>query len=557
MGNKKKKKFSCDFETTTDPEDCRVWAWAYVEIGNKENKSYGTDIRSFMNWLFQEKGIIYFHNLRFDGEFIVNFLLKNGFTYSEESKPKTFKTVISNMGQWYMIDICFGFKGKHKQGTVIYDSLKKLPFPVADIAKAFNLETAKGEIDYHKERPVGYEPTPEEIDYIYKDVEIVADALEIQFNQGLQKITNGSDSLSGFKSSITKKLFDKYFPVLPLEIDEEIRKAYRGGFTWLKEDYIGKDIGPGLVYDVNSLYPSQMFTRPLPYGHPVKFDGQYEYDPDYPLYIQAIECEFYIKENKIPTIQIKKNPFFKSNEYLKSSQGERVQLYVTNIDLHLIQEHYNLYDLEYINGYKFRQATGLFNNFITKWTHVKQTEKGAKKQIAKLMLNSLYGKFATDPDVTGKVPYLKENGACGFTQGDEEYRDPIYTAMGVFITSWARYTTIGTAQMCYNRIIYCDTDSIHLEGTETPEAIEDYIDPEKLGYWDHEATFSRARFLRQKTYIEEIDGKLDVKCAGMPDEIKEKVTFDNFEIGFSSMGKLLPEHVDGGIVLKDTEFTIH
>jgi hypothetical protein len=47
-----------------------------------------------------------------------------------------------------------------------------------------------------------------------------------------------------------------------------------------------------------------------------------------------------------------------------------------------------------------------------------------------------------------------------------------------------------------------------------------------------------------------------VKCAGMPDKIKEKVTFENFEIGFRSFGKNLPKHVSGGTVLVDTEFTI-
>jgi hypothetical protein len=145
--------------------------------------------------------------------------------------------------------------------------------------------------------------------------------------------------------------------------------------------------------------------------------------------------------------------------------------------------------------------------------------------------------------------------------------------MGVFITSWARYTTITTAQKCYDRIIYCDTDSIHLVGRDIPDVIKDVVDPDKLGYWKHESTFYRAKFLRQKTYVEDVildkpmyyrkgnklimtNHHLEVKCAGMPDKIKEKVTFDNFEVGFTSYGKLLPKHVDGGVVLVDTEFTI-
>jgi hypothetical protein len=182
--------------------------------------------------------------------------------------------------------------------------------------------------------------------------------------------------------------------------------------------------------------------------------------------------------------------------------------------------------------------------------------------------------------VTGKIPYLKEDGSCGFKVGKEEFKDPIYTPMGVFITSWARYTTITAAQKCYDRILYCDTDSLHILGTDIPDVIHDIVDPDKLGYWKHESTFKRAKFLRQKTYVEDVYGKmvwnekeqkekfkecskeestcteLNVKCAGMPSQVKGKVTFENFEVGFSSFGKLLPKHVNGGVVLVDTEFTI-
>lgn len=573
-----RKRFSCDFETTTKLDDCRVWAYGYMEIGNKKNYKIGTSIEDFMLWCEQSQADLYFHNLRFDGEFIVNWLLKNGYKWDKSGRAKTFNTVISSMGQWYVIEICYGFRGKQKLHTTIYDSLKKLPFPVKKIAKDFGLSLAKGEIDYHKERPVGYELTEEETEYVKNDIEIIADALYIQFQQGLDRITNGSDSLKGFKSIITSKLFEKYFPVLSLELDSNIRLAYRGGFTWLNDRFQGKEINEGIVFDVNSLYPSQMYDRPLPYGMPIFFNGQYVKDDEYPLFVQHIRCEFELKPNRIPTIQIKKNLAFRQNEYLKSSDGEIVDLYVTNVDLELIMEHYELYDLEYVSGWKFKSVTGLFKQFIDKWTYIKTTSDGAIKLLAKLMLNALYGKFATNPDITGKIPYLKEDGSCGFSVGEEEFREPVYTPVGVFITSWARYYTITTAQKCYDRIIYCDTDSIHLTGTEIPEAIEDIVDANRMGFWKKEEVFKRGKYIRQKTYIQDVyakeiekDGekkivfcepeeatttKLNVKCAGMPDKIKENVTFENFKVGFSSFGKLLPKHVNGGVVLVDTEFTI-
>jgi hypothetical protein len=514
--------------------------------------------------------------------------LKNGFTWEREAKrEKTFNTIISKMGQWYMIDVCYGYKGKKKLHTVIYDSLKKLPFKVKDIAKSFKLDLRKGEIDYDAPRPVGHTITEEEYAYIKNDIEIVADALKIQFDQGLDRMTCGSDSLEGFKSVISKKLFTKLFPVLGEEADAEIRRAYRGGFTWVNERFKNAVIGDGLVFDVNSLYPYILYSRDLPYGTPAYFKGKYEGDENYPLYIQHLVCSFEIKKDYIPTIQIKdvetrRRLNVKQNDYLESSKGELVELFVTNIDLDLILEHYHVYDLEYLDGIKFRQKQGLFKNFIDKWMYIKNTETGAKKALAKLMLNSCYGKFGSSPDVTGKFPYLKADGAIGFEMGDRETKDPVYIPMAVFVTSYAREVTIRSAQKCFDRILYVDTDSLHLVGTEVPEVIADLIDSKKLGFWKHESTFKRAKFVKQKTYVEDIyakeieveeDGELikikvecepeeatttilNVKCAGMSERAKEYVTFENFQVGLRVKGNLKPKQVSGGVVLIDDQFEI-
>ena len=168
----------------------------------------------------------------------------------------------------------------------------------------------------------------------------------------------------------------------------------------------------GTVLDVNSLYPSVMYDKKLPFGEPVFFQGEYKQDKVYDLYIQMITCSFKIKKNKIPTIQIKNNrSFFKANEYLESSQNEIVCLVLTNVDLKLFFEQYDVYDLEYVCGWKFKGITGIFKEYIDKWITRKNkaTLEGNKglRTLAKLMLNAIYGKFATSLDVQSKIPYLR------------------------------------------------------------------------------------------------------------------------------------------------------
>lgn len=567
--------YAADFETTTDINDCRVWAWCVCEIDNPDALSYGTDIATFLDFCKVHGGTYYFHNAAFDCEFIIWHLLTNGFEYSEKAKTKTFKTLISNMGKFYQMKVCFEKKGKNKALTCTFkDSLKKLPMKVSQIAKAFDLPISKLEIDYTEYRPIGHELTLQERDYIRNDVQIVARALHQQFGKGLDRLTIGSDALNGYKDIIGSK-WDDWFPKIHLEMDAMIRKAYRGGYTYANprfqadEEHEDRLQGYGAAFDVNSLYPDVMYNRPLPIGQPIYFHGEYKDNPQYPLYIQFLTCHCKLKPDHLPTLQIKNNPFYSETEYIHDTEGT-VELALTNIDLEILMQQYDVTVFSYNGGYMFEQATGLFKDYIDYWMHIKETTTGGLRQLAKLMLNSLYGKFATNPDVTPKLPYLKEDGSVGYRLGEKETRDPVYTPMGCFITAWARYKTINAAQSVYDRFMYCDTDSIHICGTDIPEGLE--VHPTRLGAWKHESNFSMAKYIRAKTYMERIyqvgkmvDGEYrmvdvqpfdDVKCAGMPEELKRMVTFDSFKRGLQLHGKLKPRHVRGGIVLEPITFTL-
>ena len=393
------KKLVADFETTTDVEDCRVWASCIYDIEEKKIVHLSNNIEDFMEVLRQNSKnlelMVYFHNLKFDGEFILWWLYFNGFIYDESlSRANTFRTLITDTGLFYELEIRFYKKGVGKI-VAIRDSLKLIPLKVEQMAKAFGLNTLKGSIDYDRFREKGHKLTSEEIEYIKNDVIIVGDSLRNMFDAGLNKITISSNALADYKLSIggdTK--FRRLYPKLEKIDDNFIREAYRGGYTYVNPNIQGKHIKKnGMTFDVNSLYPSRMAYELLPYDMPIYYVGGYPKNEFYPLYIQHIKCKFKLKKGYVPTIQLK-NSQFKEHEYITNSGVERQHLYLTNIDLEVFLEHYEVTNIEYIDGYMFKGKHNLFQRYIDKWMRVKyESEVSGNKgmrQIAKLMLNSLY-----------------------------------------------------------------------------------------------------------------------------------------------------------------------
>ena len=226
------KKFTADFETATWLEDeTYVWAWATCEIGNTENLKIGTEIDEFIEYCKEEKNSTwYFHNLKFDGEFIIKYLLQNGFKHvekKEEIEDKTFTTLISDMGQFYQITVYFKKTRTQTIKATFIDSLKIIPFSVADTAKAFNLEYQKLELDYNRPRRRGYILKSYEREYIKHDVLIMAKALEFMFNDNLTKMTIGSNALTDFKKILSNSKFEHLFPELEKSVDNDLRQSYK------------------------------------------------------------------------------------------------------------------------------------------------------------------------------------------------------------------------------------------------------------------------------------------------------------------------------------------
>lgn len=572
--------YSADLETTTNPNDCRCWAWGVCDITKISDFKYGNTIETLIRFMQENSGTYYFHNLRFDGNFILYYILTHGYRWKycpgfndrKRLEPGEFTTMISDQGAWYSISIrMLPTETGVSELVEILDSSKLIPMAVEDIPKTYGLEDSKLTLDYNEYREPGHILTPHEIEYLKADVVIVAKAICFMRENGQVKMTSASNALNDFRKRWDKKQYKRMFPPLNDINDKDIRASYKGGWTYLNPKYKNQPIGSGSVYDVNSMYPWAMKNCLLPYGDPVFFTEEYKPNPVYPLYIQGIVCEFRLKPNHYPSIQIKNSPSYAENEYLTHSILPTV-LTLTSVDFELFKENYDYYIHEYLGGYMFKAKYGMFDEYIDEWYEVKSNSKKqgnpGMEKIAKLMLNSLYGKFGARKKGKYKIPYYdKDKNIVRYKTSEiEEDRNGGYLPIATFITSYCRDKIIRAANLCGERFVYADTDSVHIIGTEPVEGLD--VDNYRLGAFKLESQFVRATFIRQKTYLEVYDNdgieEINLKCCGMPRKMKDSIEEKDFVEGavFDSAvnpkyaPKLMPQVVPGGVILKETTFQI-
>lgn len=600
-----------DFETTVEEDttmqkETAVWSAASINLFIDETKPECVKVQNtldaFMETVFDFQGkrrIVYFHNLKFDGDFILNWLIDNigKFNYNPVGNPSKlhdcqYNLLVSSMGQWYSLSV------KYKGKIVIFqDSLKLLPFPVAVIGKSFNTKYQKLEMDYKGQKPG--EPIPEDkLTYIQNDVLVMKEAMEIMISEGHDKMTIGSCCMVEFTKLFEEKhgKFQSTFPLIHEigdasgkynTVDQYIRKSYKGGWCYVASGKENTEYFNGTTCDVNSLYPSMMHSDSgnyYPYGKPHYFKGAPDdYIKDNFYYFVRVRCSFELKENYLPTIQIKGDIRYPGNMWLESSypyalnkhvKGDNmVEMVMTMTDYEMMHRHYNVSNEEILDGYWFKKEIGFFDEYINKWSEVKCREKGAKRQIAKLFLNNLYGKFATGTDSSYKEPYIKEDGCVGLNIVEQYEKTPVYIPVGAAITSYARQFTITAAQKNYEHFIYADTDSIHCD-CSPDEIVGAPEDPVKFNHWKYESCWDKAIFAGQKRYIEHIthdnrepvEPHYDVKCAGMGKEPKKHLeellesgvlTMKDFKPGLKLKGNLKAKRIKGGTLLVESIYEMH
>lgn len=647
--------YFADFETVVFPgqDSTEVWAAGIAGMeGDVEIFNNLPDFIKYVKKLIRSRNIkVYFHNARFDCSFLLDYFLRDKkikqattgnivdhtlqFLPNKAMPSNSIKYVFSDKGQFYSLTYCVG---THRVEFI--DSLKLLPFPLETIGKNFCKSVRKGSIQYVGERHAYGEITEEEGEYLKNDVLILREAMQYMFEKRHTRLTIGSCCLNEFRQNYG--LFDEQYkldfpdlrpyesPVEGKNMFDYIHEAYRGAWCYVMEGKQGKVYKKGLTLDVNSLYSSVMHSDSgnyYPVGLGRIFQGEIPekvLNNNHYYFFVRIRCRFKLKSGKLPFIQIKNTFRYKGNDMLKTSDilyhgkyysyyrdkdGEikpaDVELTLTCTDWYRLNEFYDLYDLQILDGVYFHAAIGIFDDYINKYAALKINAKNkAERTLAKLFLNNLYGKFAATDDSSFKYAYIdKDKDHLCFVNVPANNKTPGYIPVGAAITSYARDFIIRKAEENYDRFIYADTDSLHMEGTIT-DVKACNLHESKFLCFKCETLWDTAVFIRQKSYVEHVTHEnldpvspyFNIICAGMPDKCKEYVksamelsaqpqdkikkyykklfkkyrketktvkkfvytplSITDFKPGLEVPGKLQQTYIKGGMILGETTYKI-
>ena len=558
--------WSADFETTsqknlTEDGYVRVWLWSLVGVECGE-EYWGTDIKSFMKTLKQLKTrVVHFHNLKFDGKFIVDYFLRNGFVYG-----KDFEVIIDGLGSWY--EIKWYYKSD-KHVIKIHDSLKKFPgTSVENLGKWIGL-CKKEKPFFDRYFPLDYQPTQDEIDYCLTDSRVVAKALLSSWEQGFKGITLATDCFKfGKKLCLGGRFYRNVFPLLDPDVTDFCRNAYRGGISYLKPEYADKEINNVLVFDVNSLYPWVMHDCPLPYGYGIYTDEE----PKDDLYFVSFDCEFIVKSDGFPFLQLKNTPRYMNNEFITHSDGVE-HLTLTSVDYKNFKQEYHVYNECNHKYLKFQSQVGLLAPHVDYWmTRKKEYEKQGlpfMRYIAKTMMNGFYGKTALRTTRENVIPHMdEETNHVSYADKVSSEIDAVYVPYGAFVTAWARDKLINSAKQVWEQFVYCDTDSIHVIDNGQPIPLD--IHQTDLGKWKNETldgAFEYAKYIKQKTYCHarpgfDKDGNpikevVEIKCAGLNNDARSGIKIEDFKFGLCLKEvNLKMKTVTGGCILERCDWML-
>nr|AQU12774.1 DNA polymerase [Thelephora ganbajun] len=558
---------------------------AFINKNMDQKKLFKEFIHNLLSLFEHEKGdlsmIVYAHNLSgFDGVFLMNHLLTFG-----KVKP-----LIHN-GKLISIKLIVEIKGHKNKRIIFKDSFLMLPLSLRELCNSFNVENPKGvfpfllnDLTYKGQFPEYkffssislteylnlknqyskkiWSFKNEAIKYCELDCvslhQIISKFSILIYNTFKVDAIKKALTLPSLAMRIWKTFFMPKDTVFSISGQPEynIRQSFTGGAV---DVYIPHNSGNETLYsyDVNALYPYVMLKNPMPTGKPIAFDGN----------IRKINQQafgfFYCK---ITSPEYLEHPLLQ--RHIKTVNGLRTIAGLGSWTGWIFSEEMDNavkygYKFEIIKGYQFKKGY-IFSDYVNKLYNLRlQYEKGdSMNLIAKLLLNSLYGKFGMKPE-TIKVEILKNNSEelnkylekFNTTIVDivylENYTVLIYNnnkilpteekvpnldtdsihQMDVNVAIASAITAYGRIHMSYFKnnplfkLFYSDTDSIVIDAP-----LPEHLVGNELGQLKLEHVIKKAVFLAPKVYgfIDE-NGTEIIKIKGINHEVASQLHINELE----------------------------
>lgn len=314
-----------------------------------------------------------------------------------------------------------------------------------------------------------------------------------------------------------------------------IAPSMRGGISYANMDYVGKTLENGGVLDVNSLYPFILSK----YGLPCDYVGSTEdLDPDLSKYFIAVinRLKARVKPGKHPFL--KRNTKF-TNDKIYDTEIDWEVSYKNGIadtvlcsaDINWLFENYYVEEISYGKVYYFEENktfTKAVKDHIVYWRKKKENATNVvDRTYAKFMLNTIWGRW-------GMFEKEVEEGAYKIDIGD---KDTNYVS-AIFTTAYARIYLNKMMNWFGRDLVYTDTDSVHFlfgnkikDEKDLKKKLGALMDSNEFGKWDFETKWSKAKYIKAKTYAMVVDDNVKTVTAGR--QLPRMESIEEFELGKS------------------------
>ena len=562
----------CLADETSQKDDESIYIYNMEDFINRlEDLSCAT--RKKVDGKSQKRPIknicIYIYNLSFEWSFILPVLLNRGFKHKDKivnEDEYCFNSVSTkSVSSVWMVNLKF----KKNGGNVLLRDLAKIyGGGLGVVAKAFNLPTQKGEIDYRLNRLHGHIVTKEEKEYVFNDVRVMVDILLIELERNDKDFWN-SCSMASYsmrrllkyafpKSMKPYKKFREIYPELGEEESDFLRNSVGGGLTYATENWQYIDIHQEVAHiDAHQMHPSQIFSKPFPYGEGEYFIGE----PT--QFFKRINC-CHIKVSYDHALLHSCIKLLNNNHLV-----DNAEIWVWDFEIPTMKKIYVNLEIEYIDGYCYHSRCLPWRGYVAKNYRDRLKAKANHDDFGTLfykLLNNAgaYGKFLERPHNETFVNTITDAGIIDsiVVEKNEKQINAKYTYLpvGSCIPAYSRVELIKTAlKFCPLRsdgypntknIIYFDTDSIFFLWNDFTKAVWKTIPQEDfLCNWGWEELLTQSQFTAPKRYKTINDkGEVNIKAGGInftkhkADIIDKEIEEKGMDVDFNTRREMIKQY---------------